>query len=115
MRRWLALFMLVLLPLLSGWSAAAAYCGDEPVGRPAHLGHHVDAHDHGNADAKPDNLKDGPADAHCDHCHSPGALLLPDGTNGQRADQAQPAPMPNVALRVPPKSPPDRPKWARLA
>ncbi|WP_213954083.1 hypothetical protein [Variovorax sp. dw_954] len=111
MRRWLSLFMLVLLPLLSSWSAAAAYCGDEPIERPAHVAHHVDAHhddDQGGSNA-------GASEAHCDHCHSPGAMLLLVVSDGHRAGAGQPAPWSRAALRAPPASPPDRPKWARLA
>ena len=82
MRRWLSLFMLVLLPLLSSWSVAAAYCGDEPVDRPAHVGHHVDAH---HDDSVKTARTAGASDAHCDHCHSPGAMLPDALSDGHRA------------------------------
>lgn len=108
MRRWLALFLLVLMPLLSTWSVASAYCGDEDSGgRSQHLSHHVDGH-HGDKAA-------GSVDADCDHCHSPGATLLSlQGSDRAATPDLQPR-WTDVALRAPPVALPERPKWSRLA
>ena len=111
MRRWLALFLLVLLPLLSTWSVASAYCGDESDAAAQHLGHHVDAHHEGeqaDADATA-------ASADCDHCHSPGATLTSQVDAAQTAAPQTPARWTDVALRAPPTALPERPNWARLA
>ncbi|RZI95862.1 MAG: DUF2946 domain-containing protein [Variovorax sp.] len=111
MRRWLALFLLVLLPLLSGWSAASAYGGDLSDAHAEHAVHHADPQ-HGDG---ADSGRSAPSHPDCDHCHTPGVTRP-----GLRADM--PAPAPNlrapwtdVALRAPPPSLPERPKWARLA
>lgn len=112
MRRWLSLLLLVFMPLLSSWSVASAYCGDEPAGRTQHLGHHVDRHH----DATPDASHDGQlAAADCDHCHSPGATLLQGGEVTPGAAPSARACCREVALRAPPVSLPDRPQWVRFA
>lgn len=116
MRRLLALFMLVLLPLLSSWSAASAYCGDESADRARHLGHHVDKHHGDDRSDSSDGQGAAASDADCDHCHSPGATLASLVNCAQLAVAPE---LPNrwidVALRAPPPSLPERPKWARLA
>ncbi|MBO9687583.1 MAG: hypothetical protein J7598_13330 [Mitsuaria chitosanitabida] len=47
MRRWLTLFLLVLMPLQFTWGAAAVYCQHEPAPETRHFGHHT--HQHGDA------------------------------------------------------------------
>ena len=111
MRRWLALFLLVLLPLLSTWSVASAYCGDESAAAAKHFGHHVDAHHEGDQ-AQP---ADTAAAGDCDHCHSPGATLTCQVGGAQAAAHQVPARWAEVALRAPPTALPERPNWARLA
>lgn len=115
MRRWLALFLLVLLSLLSTWSLASAYCGDESAAAAQHLGHHVDAHHDGDAAEAPSGAADTAASADCDHCHSPGVTPMSHGNGAQLAAPHPPARWTDVALRVPPVSLPERPNWARLA
>lgn len=115
MRRWLALFLLVLLPLLSGWSAASAYGGDLADTHSEHRVHHDDSH---LTDGKQGATGDAPSNvphADCDHCHNPGVtrLNLRSGTQAQAPTVR--APWTDVALRAPPASLPERPKWARLA
>jgi hypothetical protein len=44
MRRWLAVFLLVLLPLQFSWAAAASYCQHEQDARTQHVGHHEHQH-----------------------------------------------------------------------
>lgn len=62
MRQWIAIFLLVLMPLQAVWAAAVPYCQHEGTSSQArHLGHHqhpshadVDgagAHDHGKSEA----------------------------------------------------------------
>jgi len=70
MRRWLILLMLVVLPLQSSWSVAAAYCAHEGSGEAAHAGHHE--HEHAAAaKAQPDAAKASPllGDGDCGVCH----------------------------------------------
>ena len=42
MRRWLLIFLLLLLPFQFSWAASAAYCQHERDTRPEHWGHHQD-------------------------------------------------------------------------
>jgi hypothetical protein len=47
MRRWLLVFLLILLPLQFSWAASAAYCQHEHDAQPSHWGHHE--HDQGRS------------------------------------------------------------------
>ena len=40
MRRWLAIFLLVLLPTQATWAVVAGYCVDSPGVTAGHFGHH---------------------------------------------------------------------------
>ncbi|WP_431129726.1 cation efflux protein, CzcI family [Variovorax paradoxus] len=40
MRRWLQIFLLLLLPFQFSWAASAAYCQHERDVQPSHWGHH---------------------------------------------------------------------------
>jgi hypothetical protein len=40
MRRWLLIFLLLLLPFQLSWAASAAYCEHERDTQPGHWGHH---------------------------------------------------------------------------
>ncbi|RYF67748.1 MAG: hypothetical protein EOO22_18900 [Comamonadaceae bacterium] len=100
--------LLVLMPLLSTWSIASAYCGEEESGgRSQHLSHHVDKH-HGDETA-------GSTDADCDHCHSPGATLLSFSCSAQCVVPDRQPQWTDVALSAPPVALPERPKWVHLA
>ena len=44
MHRWLAIFLLVFLPLQSAWAAASVYCQHESGSAARHFGHHVHQH-----------------------------------------------------------------------
>ncbi|MCW7539713.1 hypothetical protein OOT46_17890 [Aquabacterium sp. A7-Y] len=89
MRRWLAIFLWVLLPLQFSWAAAAAYCGHESGTAAHHFGHHEHAHhaaespqgDGGMESAKLFGIDD--VDCACCHfgCAKPitPALALPLG------------------------------------
>ena len=47
MRRWLQIFLLLLLPFQFSWAASAAYCQHERDVQPSHWGHHE--HESGNS------------------------------------------------------------------
>ena len=44
MRRWLAIFLLVLLPAQLGWAAVGVYCAHESGAAADHFGHHAHRH-----------------------------------------------------------------------
>ena len=50
MKRYLAIFLLVLLPLQFSWAAMAGYCEHETTVTAKHQGHH--SHDHAAADTQ---------------------------------------------------------------
>ena len=68
MRRWLAVFLLVFLPLQFTWSVAAAYCQHES-GNVQHFGHHEHKHA-GDAGAKDAKKAPSGIDEDCAFCHA---------------------------------------------
>lgn len=127
MRRWLAVLLLVLLPLQFSWAAVADYCMHESGETADHVGHHDHAsHAHGaaqvdaDADADARATSDGgsstAAKVDCSHCHGGCAVTLdlPAGLVPHTIEHAPPtlgdAP---CAEHVPAQ--PERPQWVRLA
>ena len=77
MRKWLAIFLLVFLPLQLSW-AAVSYCSHETGAAAKHFGHHE--HQHKAADSKDatsDPAKTGGVDADCASCHAGCSFALP--------------------------------------
>lgn len=120
MRRWLALLLLVLMPVQFTWAAAARYCLHEADATSSHWGHH-DAAGHGHAapPAGDDVSAAGDADTpsvDCHHCHGPAAGLavgLLAATPQLPGDAPAPPPVP--ARNEPVPAQPERPQWAALA
>jgi hypothetical protein len=123
MRRWLAVLLLVLLPLQFSWAAVADYCMHESGETADHVGHHDHkSHAHGAAQAdadaktKTDAGSSSTATVDCSHCHGGCAVTLdlPAGLVPHAVEQAPPtlgdAP---CAEHMPAQ--PERPQWARLA
>ena len=78
MRKWLAIFLLVFMPLQLSWAAVASYCQHETGTAAKHFGHHD--HQHKAADGKdatPDPAKTGGTDPDCAVCHAGCASILP--------------------------------------
>ncbi len=83
MRRWLIVFMLLMVQLQFVWGAAAAYCGHEATGSLAqHFGHHE--HSHEGDDSRTltpveDSNGLGILHADCGSCHfgTSGTLPVP--------------------------------------
>lgn len=110
MRRWLAVFLLVFLPLQFTWSVAAAYCQHESA--PAqHFGHHQHKHqdDGGFKDSKsaPSGI-----DEDCAFCHAGCASALVGLFEAipTVAGVVSPPWVPD-ALGSPPGDLPERPNW----
>lgn len=133
MRRWLLVFLVLLLPLQFSWAAVASYCQHESAAATSptqqqHVGHHEHQH-HGDATpvqaqpdkgakAAPTDTDTGPdtLDLDCGTCHAgccapiaPTLTLvlatLPAETHGE----------PVFHLSSQPSSLPERPNWADLA
>lgn len=50
MRRWIAIALMIVLPLQFSWAAVAAYCQDEQGSSAQHFGHHVHLQQKGDSD-----------------------------------------------------------------
>jgi len=111
MRRWLAIFLLVLLPLQSTWAAAAAYCQHEADAATKHFGHHDHKHHQGSSDKT-----DAPsfaADLDCAVCHA-GFTAATANVPALALDLTPPALTPRNphAPVSPPAAQPERPNWS---
>lgn len=86
MRRWIAIFLMIVLPLQLSWAVAASYCQDEQGSGAQHFGHHFHADQDGVA-VSPSPLKNkAPSQQHADlDCgcagHLCGAHMLPTGVD----------------------------------
>lgn len=116
MRRWLAIFLLVLLPVQLGWAAVGVYCAHESGAAADHFGHHDHRHsvdDNGNDKG---SLPKG-AHADCASCHGIGASVLLSDASAHCPDH-----LTSLSIDMPLAWPlaehpaePERPKWARPA
>ena len=116
MRRWFAIFLLVLLPVQLGWAALGVYCAHESGAAANHFGHHGHRHTAGDSvDEKGSTAKGAHVD--CASCHGIGSATLasasgaicPGGLNSQPIDTLSAWQLAEHAAE------PDRPKWDRPA
>ena len=121
MRRWIAVFMLMLLPLQLSWAAVASYCQHESSPAIAqHLGHHEHKHgvdDNGTASkAKKSEPSLDKSDPDCCLCHGLGlgATQFHAAKQPVDDDHTLVAQISTPSTGVNP-SPPDRPQWPVLA
>lgn len=121
MRRWLLIFLVVLLPVQLSWAAVASYCQHESGTAAQHLGHHEHQHEAGAApsnDGDPHSKSNaaGAVDVDCGTCHAGTCsamvqslnlmmVKLPSETHSATA----------LRLSSRPASLPERPNWADLA
>jgi len=117
MIRYLAIFLLVLLPLQFSWAAVAGYCQHESEVTANHPGHH--SHDHQAAD-KHEPVKDGVSSAgvhqDCATCHFGCSVALASDLKTPTAAADRDYPLdydvnPSLALA----ERPERPQWPTLA
>ncbi len=94
MRRWLLIFLLLLLPFQLSWAASAAYCQHERDTQPEHWGHHQDepnstdrTHNAGGAKQDTSTQPNG-AVGHCVVSHF-GAAQHVDMATGDAVDALQ--------------------------
>lgn len=112
-RRFLLIFLLLVLPCQFAWSAAVPYCQHEA--QPAkswHLGHHEHRHE-----AKKQHETKMAVDADCDVCHLASAPLASVARTFVSIHQQVPADVQSVERKLHSHVPeaPDRPNWSRLA
>ena len=117
MKRYLAIFLLVLLPLQFNWAAMAGYCQHETGVAAKHPGHHT--HDHASADHREtgnNSSQSAGMDHDCATCHMgcTAALVSDLGKTTVVASNDYP-----LHLQVIPsplsRERPERPQWSVLA
>ena len=136
MRRYIAIFLLAMLPLQFSWAAVASYCGHETQASTGHFGHHDhEHHAHASSDAGPAaaagaNLTSSPDEAggvkgdklpgamdlDCGHCHGTcsAMLTLPIGLPGALSTALPSATLDETGGAHAPTRP-ERPQWLPLA
>lgn len=123
MRRWLAIVMLVFLPLQFSWAAVASYCGHETGAAAQHIGHH-DHQGHGHAakdvdpgdKGKADGTATGASSFDCCHCHGCCTGLVDVVTSFEPpAPASAPLGLSMSHSAEHPPAQPERPQWAALA
>lgn len=81
MRRWLIIFLLVLVPFQLVWAAAAPYCAHETKTSAAakHFGHHDHEHKGNGSVSSSGDDGSGSSGAHidCESCHLGTSVTLP--------------------------------------
>ncbi|HEX5373532.1 MAG TPA: DUF2946 family protein [Aquabacterium sp.] len=118
MRRFLAVLLLVLLPLQSIWAAAAPYCQHEASGS-SHVGHHTHEHhqaaaDDVGADTSSDALTMDHADCHACQAASLAMLGLVDSYRRPVSSEIH-FDTTQAGTTAPPSIRPERPQWRSLA
>jgi hypothetical protein len=127
-RRFLAIVLLMLLPLQFSWAAVATYCGHETEAAAGHLGHHEHQHPAGAdthagvatvADVEPDAGRDkapGAMDLDCGHCHGfCGAMLTLAAAMPGTPGAAPPRATVDEDGALHASTRPERPQWLPLA
>lgn len=117
MRKWLAILLLVFVPLQLSWAAAASYCQHETGTSAKHFGHHD--HQHKTADGKDassNSVKTIGGDPDCASCHA-GCLsaLLGAVAIASLADSSLDTAEYGARLTSPPFERLERPQWHVLA
>jgi hypothetical protein len=117
MKRYLAIFLLVLLPMQFSWAAMAGYCQHETGVTAQHPGHH--AHDHATADHQESSAKTAPSacmDHDCATCHLGCAAALVSDLKTTTVAISDDHPLHlQVMASQPSTERPERPQWPVLA
>lgn len=112
MRRFLIIFLLMILPLQGAWAAAAGYCQHETGAAAKHLGHHEHKHETKKTDpAKGTSV----VDNDCAVCHLGAAGMIPISALPSLPDKPQAERVSSHAslFSLIPADRPERPKWVR--
>lgn len=116
MRKWLAILLLVFMPLQFSWAAVVSYCQHEAEAK--HFGHHQH-HAKANSNTNLDTTADGKGDAapdamdlDCDHCHGYcGVMLTPSSGLHDVLLTAPPSATLDEVGGAHAPTRPDRPQW----
>jgi hypothetical protein len=117
MRKWLAILLLVFMPLQLTWAAMELYCQHESGAAAKHFGHHDHQHKTvDDTDASPDLNKYAGGDPDCAACHAGCASVLADTvTISLVVDSTLDAADYAVRVIPPPFKRLERPQWRALA
>jgi hypothetical protein len=117
MRRWIAILLLLLLPLQAVWAAAAPYCGHEQEpSASVHLGHHEHEHQDSADTPQAETSLPDPGHADCHTCHGSATMAAFAGVvDSSRFGPEQPTLSRIPALPSPVLPRPERPNWSSLA
>ncbi len=119
MRRFLLIFLVVMMPLQLSWAAVSSYCQHESGAAAKHFGHHEHQHQQGTkvVGSDPTNAKAfGAVDTDCHFCHAASPVIL---SNEELASSIVAEPLfaswTADASRSNPSPRPERPNWVDLA
>jgi len=116
MKKYLVIFLLVLLPLQFSWASVASYCQHETDVATKHPGHHT--HDHASTDhpEATKNAAQSVVDHDCATCHmSCAAALTSDlSTTAVAASDHHSLHLQGIASQLS-RERPERPQWPVLA
>lgn len=98
MRRWIAILLMIVLPLQLSWAVAANYCQDEQGQHAPHFGHHGHLNHTGVEATKKLAKGKQQADRDCGcaghlcgaHLLPSGISVLPEATHGQQLNAVVP-------------------------
>lgn len=112
-RKWLAIFLLVVIPMQFALAATAGYCQHETGEATKHLGHHGHKHQAQPGDlSQSDKTKSSGFDLDCGNCHAGCSLAVATAVGNTvlpGVGVIEPSSDP-VLVSHPPKVP-DRPQW----
>jgi hypothetical protein len=114
MRRLIAVFLMIVLPLQLSWAVAATYCQDEQDPGDQHFGHHVHSHQDGADTGKHPTKSTQKAENDCGCSgHLCSAHLLPVGFDVWSSSMAELQFFASETHLHPTSDPPqiERPNW----
>ena len=114
MRKWLAVFLLIVIPMQFALAATAAYCQHETGVATKHLGHHGHKHQAQSAElTQSDKTKSSGFDLDCGSCHAGCSLAVATVVGNSVLPSANGIESSTVQVLVsPPFKVPDRPQWS---
>lgn len=115
MRRWLSIFLLIVLPLQMSWAVAASYCQHE-TGTPQHLGHHEHEHPADDDGERSADAMSADVENDCPLCHAASvAALTSFGSALPEVRAVTDYCRTSGLLASLPGDQPERPNWGRSA
>lgn len=118
MKKYLAILLLLVLPVQSAWAAVDSFCKHETGAAAEHLGHHDHQHKYEGTEPAATDSSSGStgANADYDHCHGGTSSVLSATLSVTAHRAATPSSHSLGDLLPPPLADrPERPQWHHLA